>query len=249
MVKCPLGCQLCYHFACTSVCCWNSSHVPHLMWFFSSKSNSRSICWFICSICCPLFRSPEGFHLQNSESKFSSARETHSRSSLRTLRSISTSFTTSFDRLTSFGNIRFDQEVKSKGLGYLKSIVDKNPLFLHLWNEILVMLCVIATSLDPLFCYTLLVDESKRCVEFDKKLRTVVVIFRSITDFFYIFLIVCHFHFGYSSFYNENPDDADDGVCTRAWRFLFSYFTVDVLSVLPLPQVWNSSLCRLRFYQ
>ncbi|CAK9318197.1 unnamed protein product [Citrullus colocynthis] len=182
-------------------------------------------------------RSPEGFHLQNSESKFSSARETHSRSSLRTLRSISTSFTTSFDRLTSFGNIRFDQEVKSKGLGYLKSIVDKNPLFLHLWNEILVMLCVIATSLDPLFCYTLLVDESKRCVEFDKKLRTVVVIFRSITDFFYIFLIVCHFHFGYSSFYNANPDDADDGVCTRAWRFLFSYFTVDVLSVLPLPQV------------
>ncbi|XP_050936658.1 cyclic nucleotide-gated ion channel 1-like isoform X1 [Cucumis melo] len=78
--------------------------------------------------------------------------------SLRTLRSISTSFTTSFDRLTSFGNIRFDREVRSKGLGYLKCLGDRNPVFLHLWNEILVMLCVIATLLDPLFCYTLLVD-------------------------------------------------------------------------------------------
>ncbi|XP_038904375.1 cyclic nucleotide-gated ion channel 1-like [Benincasa hispida] len=182
-------------------------------------------------------RSSEVFHLQHSERKLSSARETHSRTSLRTLRSISTSFTTSFDRLTSFGNINFDEEVRSKGLGYLKSIVDKNPVFLHLWNEILVMLCVIATSLDPFFCYILLVDEDKRCVGFDKKLRTVVVILRSITDFLYIILIVCHFHFGYSSFYNANPNDPECGVCTRAWRFLFSYFTVDVLSVLPLPQV------------
>ncbi|XP_004150313.1 cyclic nucleotide-gated ion channel 1 isoform X2 [Cucumis sativus] len=182
-------------------------------------------------------RSPESFHLQHSESKLSSIVETRSRNSVKALRSISTSFTASFDRLTSFGNIRFDREVRSKGLGYLKSLVDKNPVFLHLWNEILVMLCVIATSLDPLFCYTLLVDEGKGCVRFDDKMRKVVVILRSIIDFLYIILIVCHFHFGYSTFYNANPDEADDGVWTRAWRFFFSYFTVDVLSVLPLPQV------------
>ncbi|TYK31716.1 cyclic nucleotide-gated ion channel 1-like isoform X1 [Cucumis melo var. makuwa] len=182
-------------------------------------------------------RSPESFQLQHSESRPSSIGETCSRNSLRTFRSISTSFTTSFDRLTSFGNIRFDREVRSKGLGYLKCMIDRNPVFLHLWNEILVMLCVIATSLDPLFCYTLLVDEGKQCVGFDNKMRKVVVIVRSIIDFLYIFLIVCHFHFGYSTFYNANPDEADDGVCTRAWKFFFSYFTVDVLSVLPLPQV------------
>ncbi|XP_050936680.1 uncharacterized protein LOC127150268 isoform X1 [Cucumis melo] len=40
----------------------------------------------------------------------------------------------------------------------------------------------------------------------------------------------------YSKFYNAKPDEADDGVCTRAWRFFLSYFTIDVLSVLPLPQ-------------
>ncbi|XP_050936742.1 uncharacterized protein LOC127146612 isoform X10 [Cucumis melo] len=41
----------------------------------------------------------------------------------------------------------------------------------------------------------------------------------------------------YSKFYNAKLDEADDGVCTRAWRFFLSYFTIDVLSVLPLPQV------------
>ena len=68
-------------------------------------------------------------------------------------------------------------------------------------------------------------------------MRIVVVIVSSIIDFLYIILIVCHFHFRYSKFYNAKPDEADDGVCTRAWRFFLSYFTIDVLSILPLPQV------------
>lgn len=163
------------------------------------------------------------------------------RGSLRSSALVSTSFATSFDRLTSFGNIHFEEEVKSKGLGYLKRIVDRNPILLHLWNEILVMLCVIATTLDPLFCYILLVDEDRRCVGFDKTLRTVAVVLRTITDFLYVILIICHFQFGYSSFSSANRDDDNHGVCSRAWRIFLSYFTVDVLAVLPLPQVWNFS--------
>jgi len=188
---------------------------------------------YLLHLLCPLSRATDGFH----QKEHPSAGETHPRYSLRSIRSVSASFSSSFDRLTSFGNIYFEQEIRSKGLGYIKSIFDKNPLLLHLWNEILVMLCVIATSLDPLFCYILVVDDDERCVGFDKKLRKVAVILRSITDLLYIILIVCHFHLGYSSFYNANSDDPDDGVCTRAWRFLLSYFTVDVLAVLPLPQV------------
>ncbi|KAE8650815.1 cyclic nucleotide-gated ion channel 1 isoform X2 [Cucumis sativus] len=137
------------------------------------------------------------------------------------------------DKLTSFGNIHFDEEVKSKGLSSIKRSIEGNLLFLHLWNDVLVLMCVIATLLDPLFCYILLVDEEKSCIEFDNKLMVTVVVLRSLVDFGYILLIVFHFRIGYTA-----PNDASSGrLCTLATRYLLSYFTVDVLAVLPLPQV------------
>ena len=139
------------------------------------------------------------------------------------------------DKLTSFGNIHFDEEVKSKGLSSIKRSIEGNLLFLHLWNDVLVLMCVIATLLDPLFCYILLVDEEKSCIEFDNKLMVTVVVLRSLVDFGYILLIVFHFRIGYTA-----PNDASSGrLCTLATRYLLSYFTVDVLAVLPLPQVWT----------
>lgn len=147
---------------------------------------------------------------------------------------VPTRLESSADTLTSFGNIHFD-EVKSKGLSSIKKPIEGNLLFLHLWNDVLVMLCVLATLLDPLFCYILVVDKEKNCIEFDNKLKVTVVVLRSLVDFGYILLIVFHFRIGYTA-----PNDANSGrLCTLARRYLLSYLTVDILAVLPLPQVWT----------
>ncbi|PQM42660.1 cyclic nucleotide-gated ion channel 1-like [Prunus yedoensis var. nudiflora] len=60
-----------------------------------------------------------------------------------------------------------------------------------LWNKIIVISCVIAVSLDPLFFYIPFIDKEKKCLGMDKKLRNVAIILRSLTDI--TFLV----HIGY----------------------------------------------------
>ncbi|XP_022141162.1 cyclic nucleotide-gated ion channel 1-like isoform X2 [Momordica charantia] len=142
-------------------------------------------------------------------------------------------FESSYNTVTSFGNINFDDELKSKGLSSIKKSIEGNVLLLHLWNDVLFTLCVTATLLDPLFCYILVVREETNCIRFDKKLRLTAVVLRSLIDLGYIILIIFHFRIGYIPSY-----DANNGrLCTRVRRYLLSYFTVDILAVLPLPQV------------
>ncbi|BBH01180.1 cyclic nucleotide gated channel 1 [Prunus dulcis] len=51
-----------------------------------------------------------------------------------------------------------------------------------LWNKMIVISCVIAISLDPLFLYIPFIDEDNKCLGMDKKLRNVALILRSLTD-------------------------------------------------------------------
>ncbi|XP_022944849.1 cyclic nucleotide-gated ion channel 1-like isoform X1 [Cucurbita moschata] len=165
----------------------------------------------------------------------SSPVDIRSENSTGTVGAVPRRFESSSDTLTSFGNIHFKEEVKSKGLSSIKRSIEGNWIFLHLWNDVLVMLCVIAALLDPLFCYILVVDNEKNCIRFDKKLRITAVVLRSLIDFGYILLIVFHFRIGYT-----DSKDANNGTLSTiatARRYLLSYLTVDILAALPLPQV------------
>nr|XP_004289183.2 PREDICTED: cyclic nucleotide-gated ion channel 1-like [Fragaria vesca subsp. vesca]XP_011463625.1 PREDICTED: cyclic nucleotide-gated ion channel 1-like [Fragaria vesca subsp. vesca] len=79
-------------------------------------------------------------------------------------------------------------------------------------NKILV-LCAIALSLDPLFCYILVVHDDKKCLGLDRTLRTIAIVSRSVIDFLYILHII----FQFCATRSVNP--------------------VDILAILPLPQV------------
>lgn len=150
-----------------------------------------------------------------------------------TVGSVPKRFLSSTDKLTSFGNIQFDEEVNCKVLSSIKAYIEGNMIILHLWNDLLVILCVMATILDPLFCYTLVVNEERNCIGFDKKLRVIVVVLRSLIDFGYMIMIIFHFHIGYTASY----DAKSRRICSNARRYLLSYFTVDILTLLPIPQV------------
>ncbi|KAA8520739.1 hypothetical protein F0562_014989 [Nyssa sinensis] len=127
----------------------------------------------------------------------------------------------------------------TKELGNRKRILDPQGSFLQTWNKIFVVSCVIAVSLDPLFFYIPVIDGQKKCLNLDKKLEITACVLRSFIDIFYILHILFQFRTGYidpSSRVFGRGELIEDPYAI-AKRYLSLHFIVDVLSVLPLPQV------------
>lgn len=127
----------------------------------------------------------------------------------------------------------------AKGSRSRKKILDPQGLFLQKWNKIFVLSCVIAVSLDPLFFYIPLIDDEKKCLNLDYKMQTTAIVLRFLTDVFYIIHIIFQFHTGFiapsSRVFGRGVLVED--VWAIARRYLSSYFLIDILAVLPLPQV------------
>ncbi|KAH0992612.1 hypothetical protein GBA52_004095 [Prunus armeniaca] len=122
-----------------------------------------------------------------------------------------------------------------------------------LWNKIIVISCVIAVSLDPLFFYIPFIDKEKKCLGMDKKLRNVALILRSLTDI--TFLV----HIGYQIWEASNkaykaitrrktlwqkdwqPTLKKNEIIPFAKKFAgylsWLSFLTDLLAVLPMPQI------------
>ncbi|KAL5572092.1 hypothetical protein UlMin_021689 [Ulmus minor] len=120
-----------------------------------------------------------------------------------------------------------------------KNILDPQGAFLQQWNKIFVLSCVIAVALDPLFFYLPVIDDKNKCVGLDEYLQIIACVLRTFTDIFYILRIIFQFQTGFiapSSRVFGRGELVDDRVAI-AKRYLSSYFIVDLLSILPLPQV------------
>ncbi|KAK6794605.1 hypothetical protein RDI58_008058 [Solanum bulbocastanum] len=127
----------------------------------------------------------------------------------------------------------------ARSLGSEKKMLDPQGPFLQKWNKIFVLSCVIAISLDPLFFYIPVVDNNNKCLHLDRKMEVTASVLRSITDIFYLFHIVLQFRTGFIA---PSSRVFGRGVLVEdAWeiakRYLSSYFLIDILAVLPLPQV------------
>ncbi|KAF9600996.1 hypothetical protein IFM89_014981 [Coptis chinensis] len=124
-----------------------------------------------------------------------------------------------------------------------KWILDPQGQFLQRWNKIFVFSCVVAVYLDPLFFYIPVVDRKKNCLGLDKPLEITASVLRSFTDIFYILRIIFQFHTGYicpsSRVFGRGVLVEDRGAIAK--RYLSSYFLIDVLAVLPLPQIFGAT--------
>ncbi|KVI10176.1 Cyclic nucleotide-binding domain-containing protein [Cynara cardunculus var. scolymus] len=132
--------------------------------------------------------------------------------------------------------------ILSRGLGSGKKTLNPQGKFLQKWNKIFVLSCVIAVSVDPLFFYIPIVKDDKKCLDLDKKLQITASVLRSFTDIFYIVHIIFQFHTGFIA---PSSRVFGRGVLVEdAWeiakRYMSSYFLVDILAVLPLPQVFGA---------
>ncbi|KAI3869099.1 hypothetical protein MKX03_005041 [Papaver bracteatum] len=121
----------------------------------------------------------------------------------------------------------------------MTKILDPHGPFLKKWNKFFLLSHVVAVYLDPIFFYVPVIDRNKSCIGLDKKLLVAVVVMRSLTDVIYVLHIVFQFRTGFFSASSRvfvNGHLVNDPVAI-ARRYLSSYFFVDFLAALPLPQV------------
>ncbi|WOK95745.1 cyclic nucleotide-gated ion channel 1 [Canna indica] len=136
----------------------------------------------------------------------------------------------------------FYVSIKGSSVENLKSrrkVLDPQGPFLQKWNKIFVFSCVLAVSVDPLFFYIPVVNNEETCVDLDENMIIAASVLRSFTDIFYILHIIFQFRTGFiappSRVFGRGVLVEDSSAI--ALRYLKSYFLIDILAVIPLPQV------------
>lgn len=122
-----------------------------------------------------------------------------------------------------------------------KNIINPQGSFLQTWNKIFLFASVIALAIDPLFFYIPIVDGERHCLNLHKNLEIAASLLRTFIDAFYIIHIVFQFRTAYISPSSRvfGRGELVDDPKAIAIKYLSSYFIIDVLSILPLPQVNN----------
>ena len=116
--------------------------------------------------------------------------------------------------------------------------------YLQMWNMMFVVCCTIGVSVDPLFFYLPVINEENKCLALDNKLKIAAICLRSVTDMVYVMNIILQFLCPYI---DEAPLKLGRTVIvTDAWpiakRYLLSYYLIDILAILPIPQVRETLL-------
>ncbi|KAM3275606.1 hypothetical protein ACQJBY_044146 [Aegilops geniculata] len=140
------------------------------------------------------------------------------------------------ERLKNIGRV-FQEDLKSISL----KIYDPQDPFLMRMNRLFVFSCIISVATDPLFFYlpSVNVTQSNTCIGFKRELAVAATAVRTAIDFFYLARIVLQFHTAFiapsSRVFGRGELVVDHGDIAR--RYLRRFFVVDLLSVLPLPQI------------
>lgn len=120
----------------------------------------------------------------------------------------------------------------------VKKILDPQRPFRNL---IFFILGVIAISVDPLFFYIPVVNDDKKCLRLDEALGTTIIVIRSVLDLFYIIYIILRLRI--SSLLAGNLHKT---VRESAIKYFMGFFTIDLVAILPLPQVRHKFLLSVR---
>lgn len=134
------------------------------------------------------------------------------------------------------------ESVKGSPVDNLKSrkkVLDPQGPFLQKWNKIFVLSCVMAISVDPLFFYIPVVNDKETCIDLDDSLVITASVLRSFTDIFYVLHIIFQFRTAFiappSRVFGKGVLVGDSSAI--ALRYLKSHFLIDILAVIPLPQI------------
>ncbi|KAE8660505.1 Cyclic nucleotide-gated ion channel 1 [Hibiscus syriacus] len=128
---------------------------------------------------------------------------------------------------------------KAKAFGSNKRILNPQGQFLQTWNKMFLFSCAIALAVDPLFFYIPVVDGHRKCLNLDHRLEITASVLRTIIDAFYILHMIFQFCTAFiapsSRVFGRGELIEDPWAIAK--RYLPKYFIIDVLAILPLPQV------------
>lgn len=116
------------------------------------------------------------------------------------------------------------------------------------WNRVFLCSCILALFVDPLFFYLPAVandgNSSSSCMATDLNIGIVVTCFRTFADIFYLLNMLIKFRTAYvspsSRVFGRGELVMDPKLI--AFRYLRSEFFIDLVAILPLPQVSSQSL-------
>lgn len=124
-----------------------------------------------------------------------------------------------------------------------KTYLDPASKLLYRWNTFFVATSLVAVFVDPLFYYLPFVDDGNNCVAISDALQKSVTVFRTLTDFLYMIHMFLQFRTAYiapSSRVFGRGELVTDPKKIAA-RYLRKDFWVDLVAVLPIPQVLHYS--------
>ncbi|KAJ8759810.1 hypothetical protein K2173_009911 [Erythroxylum novogranatense] len=120
--------------------------------------------------------------------------------------------------------------------GCRKKVLNPKSSFLQKWNMIFLLSCAISLLVDPVYLYTMIINRNRSCLDLDEKLAVVTTVLSSFVDVVNIIRIIFQFRTGYlASSSGISVLVEDNKKIVR--RYLSSTFLIDIISVLPLPQV------------
>ena len=122
-----------------------------------------------------------------------------------------------------------DGENSSKNDAEREKILSPWVSYSRRWSKIFLVSCVIGVSIDPLFLYVPIINEKKKCLTMHEDMKIVALVLRSVTDFPY----VLHLIFRLRSALKVSKAFK----LSMKTGFPWLYLLIDILAILPLPQV------------
>ncbi|RAL50020.1 hypothetical protein DM860_016796 [Cuscuta australis] len=120
-----------------------------------------------------------------------------------------------------------------------QNIFDPQDKILILWNRLLVISCILSVSIDPLFLYLPVFKTEDSCLRLHASLAYTTTTLRTIIDSFYVIRIILQFRTAYiapsSRVFGRGELVIDPQQIAN--RYIHRYFAVDLLSILPVPQI------------
>ncbi|XP_020420362.1 cyclic nucleotide-gated ion channel 1 [Prunus persica] len=124
-------------------------------------------------------------------------------------------------------------KLRNNIVGHEQNHAQPNRFFPE-WNTVFLVSCVLAVSLDPLFLYIPIINEDRKCLKYDKRLKAISFGLRLLADLFYMADVVYRI-LTRPKAKEAVPLKASNSVNSRTT--LQFYILLDILAVLPVPQV------------
>ncbi|RYR24056.1 hypothetical protein Ahy_B02g057554 isoform A [Arachis hypogaea] len=127
----------------------------------------------------------------------------------------------------------------NKRLVTKRKVLNPHEPLLQKWNKIFVITCVMAIFVDPLFFYISVINDKGKCLKLDETLKITTCVLRTFFDLLYVLRIIFQFRTGFiapSSRVFGRGELIDDSIAIMK-RYLTSNFIIDILSIIPLPQM------------